>query len=150
MNTQPTLMSSIVSFQVETFAMDFLAQEMCPVRAEIQLSGAGLTTIEKACSLIEQEPFIKSITVEPSAMVYKLAYFNENAKEINIEEQMELAIQVDTATGHPRVSIVLSANATEITDEDSEETYTCDGEFFGEVAVSALRSALTSSVPHSH
>lgn len=150
MNMQTPAMIAIGTFKVDTFGMDFLAQEMCPVRADIQLSGEALMTVKKACTLIEAELFIKSISIEPSALQCKLVYFNEGGKEINIEEQMDLKIQVDAVHGYARLSIVLSANDTQITDEDSEETYTCDGEFFGEVALSALQSALTTSVPFSH
>jgi hypothetical protein len=141
MNNQTCQQTSIISFPVTTFQMEFLGSEMCPDTAQLRFNEQTVSCIEHVLKAINDLP-IEALYLDHSAIDFELTYFNVNGEEVNVEEQMELKLKLSKSSN---LQIVLSANDTEITDDEGE-AFTCTGEFFGEVLLGDMKTRIAEIV----
>lgn len=139
LNIPASQQTAIVPFMVETFQMDALPLDMCPESAQMRFSKQTVAALEKACAFCN-ELTIEALYLDPTEIEYELTFFNERGEEVDVESQMELKFKLLSTPTH--LQIILSANDTKITDDDSNEGVRCTGEFFGDVHLSVMKERL--------
>lgn len=141
MTSQTCKQTSIISFPVSTFQMDFLPNDMCPDTVQLRFNEQAVSTIEHVLNSIKNLPVV-TVYLDHTAIEFELTYFNVNGEEVNVEEQMDLKLKLCMSSN---LQFVLTANETEINDNDGE-AFTCTGEFFGEILLSDMKARIAESV----